>query len=100
MSASGIGSGTVKRKNKNAPGNRSDSGWEHGIEVDGNSKKMKCKYCKVARSRGIYKLKHHLASTSYNVEPCPNVLDEVRKKLGVILKNQSEESFKKRRRDC
>jgi hypothetical protein len=34
-----------KNKSKNAPGNRSDPGWEHGIEVDNAKRKVKCRHC-------------------------------------------------------
>ena len=30
---------------KNASGNRFDVGWQHGIDVDKNSRKVLCKYC-------------------------------------------------------
>jgi len=40
------GSSLVARnKYKNASGNRADIGWKHGIDADGNGKKVKCKYC-------------------------------------------------------
>ncbi|CAN1798995.1 hypothetical protein LINPERHAP1_LOCUS21955, partial [Linum perenne] len=33
-----------KRK-KNAPGSRRDPGWEYATDIDGDSKKTKCKFC-------------------------------------------------------
>ena len=30
---------------KNYPGNITDIGWKHGMDVDGNDKRVKCKYC-------------------------------------------------------
>ena len=50
-----------KIKRKNALGNRSDLGWEHGVEV--GSRQVQCNYCKEIHSGGIYRLKHHLAGT-------------------------------------
>ena len=44
-------------KRRNTPGNRSDVGWEHGIDVDGNGKKVKCKYCSKVISGGILDLR-------------------------------------------
>ena len=30
---------------KNYPGNRSDIGWKHGTDVDGNGRRVQCNYC-------------------------------------------------------
>ncbi|CAL5414699.1 unnamed protein product [Camellia sinensis] len=51
MSASGSGRG---RKRKNVAGNRTDPGWEHGIEIDAATKKVQYKYCNVTRSGECY----------------------------------------------
>jgi len=48
---------------KNASGNRFDVGWQHGIDVDKNSRKVLCKYCQKIISGGIFRLKQHLACT-------------------------------------
>ncbi|CAN0918013.1 hypothetical protein LINGRAHAP2_LOCUS30616 [Linum grandiflorum] len=47
MSASGVGASTSKqlKRKRNAPGSRRDPGWEYATDVDGNSKKTKCKFC-------------------------------------------------------
>ena len=55
---------------KNASGNRLDVGWQHGIDVNKNSRKVMCKYCQKIISRGIFHFKQHLACTSKDVEPC------------------------------
>ena len=55
---------------KNAYSNRLDMGWQHGIDVDKNSRKVLCKYCQKIISRGIFRFKQHLACTSKDVEPC------------------------------
>ena len=72
-----------KIKRKNAPGNRSDLGWEHGVEV--GSRQVQCNYCKEIHSGGIYRLKHHLAGTRKNVSACPSVLEKVREKFVALL---------------
>ncbi|XP_028126839.1 uncharacterized protein LOC114323430 isoform X1 [Camellia sinensis] len=95
MSASGSGRG---RKRKNVAGLRFDPGWEHGIEVDAASKKVKCKYCNITCSGGIYRLKHHLACTHQNVEPCPQVPEDVREKFISLLRTQTLESQNKKKR--
>ncbi|GMP41086.1 hypothetical protein CsSME_00011301 [Camellia sinensis var. sinensis] len=95
MSASGSGRG---RKRKNVAGNRTDPGWEHGIEIDAATKKVQCKYCNVTRSGGIFRLKHHLACTHQNVEPCPQVPEDVRGKFMSLLRTQTLESQNKKRK--
>ena len=49
------GSSSVARsKYKNAPGNMTDIGWKHVIDVDGSGKKVKCKYCSKTVSGGVF----------------------------------------------
>ncbi|XP_050292606.1 uncharacterized protein LOC126733355 [Quercus robur] len=84
-----------KIKRKNAPGNRSDLGWEHGVKV--GSRQVQCNYCKEIHSGGIYRLKHHLAGTRKNVSACPSVPEKVREKFATLLYAQSEASIKKKR---
>ena len=86
-----------KNKSKNAPGNRSDPGWEHRIEVDNAKRKVKCRHCGIVRFGGIYRLKHHLAGTKSNAEPCPKVPKDVRRKFIAILESRAEDKFKKKR---
>ncbi|CAN1124778.1 hypothetical protein LINPERPRIM_LOCUS31286 [Linum perenne] len=73
------------RKNPNAPGNRSDPGWQYALDVDGTAKKTQCKFCLKVFSGGIFHLKHHLAGTRDNVEACVSVPDDVRKKVLELL---------------
>ncbi|KAF7844714.1 uncharacterized protein G2W53_001619 [Senna tora] len=90
--ASASGSGVVghNRKRKNALGSRSDIGWKHGYTVEGDSRKVICKYCGNTYTGGIYRFKHHLAGTRDNVEPCISVPDNVRKEmLTVLVKNMT-----------
>ena len=72
-----------KIKRKNAPRNRSNLGWDHGVEV--SSRQVQCNYCKEIHSGGIYRLKHHLAGTRKNVSACPSVLEKVREKFVALL---------------
>lgn len=84
---------SVKPVKRKASGSRLDNGWEHGFDVDGNGKKVRCNYCQKIYSGGIFRLKHHLAQTHSNVEICQlvpsNVRDLFRKKnvLNPILLN-------------
>ena len=72
-----------KIKRKNAPRNRSDLGWEHGVEV--GSRQVQCNYCEEIHSGGIYRLKHHLAGTRKNISVCPSVPKKVREKFVALL---------------
>lgn len=66
---------------KNAPGARTDMAWDHGVSVEGDSKKIKCKYCAKIITGGVYRFKHHLGCTRLNVVVCPAVPDDVKKKM-------------------
>jgi hypothetical protein len=82
---------------KNSSGNRLDVGWQHGIDIDKNSKKVQCKYCQKIISGGIFRFKQHLACTRKDVEPCQQVPENVKQMiLGVLVKNL-EATEKKRK---
>ncbi|KAK4271062.1 hypothetical protein QN277_019810 [Acacia crassicarpa] len=66
-----------KRLARNAPGNKLDLAWKHAIEIPG-TKKLNCKYCPKVISAGVFRVKHHLARTSKDVEPCISVPEEVK----------------------
>ncbi|XLR03078.1 hypothetical protein S83_069276 [Arachis hypogaea] len=84
-------------RRKNATGNRSDIGWKHGIDVQGNGKKVKCNYCSKTISGGIYRFKHHLAGTKEDSEPCASVPEEVKAVILKVCVEAKEASLKKRR---
>jgi len=82
---------------KTTSSNRLDVGWQYGIDVDKNSKRVQCKFCQKIISGGIYRFKHHLACTRKDVESCQQVPEDVKKIiLNVLVKNQ-EASEKKRK---
>jgi hypothetical protein len=82
---------------KNSSGNRLDVGWQHGIDIDKNSRKVQCKYCQKIISGGIFRFKQHLAYTRKDVESCQQVLENVKQMiLGVLVKNL-EATEKKRK---
>ena len=72
-----------KIKQKNVPKNRSNPGWDHGVEV--GSRQVQCNYCKEIYSGRIYRLKHHSAGTRKNVSACPGVLEKVKEKFVAFL---------------
>ncbi|XLS52131.1 hypothetical protein HN51_012808, partial [Arachis hypogaea] len=86
-----------KKIAKNTAGNRSDKTWKHGISVDGDAKKIKCKYCDKIVTGGVYRLKHHLAGTKKDVEPCMGVSDEVKKDMFDIVVGLQKNLVKKTR---
>ena len=82
---------------KNSFGNRLDVGWQHGIDIDKNSKKVQCEYCQKILSGGIFRFKQHLACTRKDVEPCQQVPENIKQMiLGVLVKNL-EANEKKRK---
>ncbi|KAI9091624.1 hypothetical protein K1719_028067 [Acacia pycnantha] len=66
---------------KNSHGNRSDIGWKHGFPIEGDVRKVKCKYCEKVVTGGIYRLKHHLAGTQKDVRACRAMPEEVKKEM-------------------
>jgi len=71
-------SSSIKSISKNAPGNRSDIGWKHGININGNGRNVKCNYCSKAVSGGIFRFKHHLVGTWKDFKPCAYVSEEIK----------------------
>ncbi|XP_025692425.1 uncharacterized protein [Arachis hypogaea] len=84
-------------RRKNATENRSDIGWKHGIDVQGNGKKVKCNYCSKTINGGIYRFKHHLVGTKEDSEPCASVPEEVKAVMLKVCVEDKEASLKKRR---
>jgi len=82
---------------KNSSSNRLDVEWQHGIDIDKNSRKVQCKYCQKIINGGIFRFKQHLACTRKDVEPCQQVPENVKQMiLGVLVKNL-EATEKKRK---
>jgi hypothetical protein len=90
--------GTVKRKNppKNAAGQRQDVGWLHCTPLDDKSYKTRCNYCKQEISGGIYRLKHHLAGTTFHVKVCPSVPSDVQQQMWNLVNNLQSKLINKR----
>ena len=70
---------------KNYPSNRSDIGWKHETDIDGNGIRVQCNYCSIIVHGGIYRFKNHLACTKIDVEVCLAVPDEVRTAIAQII---------------
>ena len=86
---------------KNYSGNRLDVGWQHGINIDKNSKKFQCKYCQKILSGGIFRFKQHLACTRKDVESCQQVLENIKQMiLGVLVKNLEANEKKRKAHQC
>ncbi|KAJ8630942.1 hypothetical protein MRB53_024265 [Persea americana] len=62
-----------------APSRATDLGWAHGMMVNGDRQKIKCKYChRVILGGGISRLKQHLAGERGNIAPCEEVPEDVK----------------------
>ncbi|CAN0904196.1 hypothetical protein LINGRAHAP2_LOCUS22955 [Linum grandiflorum] len=81
----GASSSKQRKRKRNAPGSRRDPGWEYAIDMEGDSRKTKCKFCSKVYSGGIFRFKHHLAKTQENVEACVQAPDDVRLKILQLL---------------
>ncbi|XLS44437.1 hypothetical protein HN51_001302, partial [Arachis hypogaea] len=55
----------------------------------------KYKYCDKVVTRGVYRLKHHLARTKKDVEPCMGISDEVKKDMFDIVVGLQKNLVKK-----
>ena len=80
---------------KNAPGNRTDMAWKHGIADPDNPRKIQCKYCQKKVTGGVYRLKHHLAGTQKDVEACKAVPDEIKREILQVCSRLQENLIKK-----
>ncbi|WVZ07824.1 hypothetical protein V8G54_021170 [Vigna mungo] len=76
---------------------RSDVGWKQQINVLGYRREVKCNYSSKIFNGGIFRFKHHLASTCYDSEPCVSMLKEVKVVMMKVLAEAKEASEKKRR---
>ena len=72
-------------------------GWQYAIDVDKNSRKVQCKFCDKIFSGGIFRLKHHLACTRKDVEPCVSVSDDVKNEMLTILVKNVEAIERKKK---
>ncbi|XP_050916014.1 uncharacterized protein LOC127131123 [Lathyrus oleraceus] len=84
-----------KKLSKNAPDNRTDIAWKHGIADPDNPSKIQCKYCQKMITGGVYRLKHHLAGTQKYVEACKIVLDEIKREILQVCSRLQENLIKK-----
>ncbi|KAG9445278.1 hypothetical protein H6P81_016618 [Aristolochia fimbriata] len=65
-----------------APPRATDLGWAHGMMVNGDRQKIKCRYCqKVILGGGISRLKQHLAGERGNIAPCEKVPEDVKAQM-------------------
>ncbi|BAT78621.1 hypothetical protein VIGAN_02132200, partial [Vigna angularis var. angularis] len=92
-----VSSSVSRSRSKNAPGNRSDIGWKHGFDVNGNGRKVKCNHCSKIVSGGIFRFKHHLAGTREDSEPYASVPDEIKNLMIKVVAEAKNASLKKRK---
>jgi len=75
----------TKKVVKNALGSRLDLAWKYGICIDGDPRKIQCKFCQKTITGGVYGLKHHLVETQKDVVACKSVTDEVKNRRNVQI---------------
>ncbi|GJS79488.1 zf-BED domain-containing protein [Tanacetum coccineum] len=83
------------QKGANAPGARTDAGWEHAIDL--GQRKVKCKFCSCEFTGGIYRFKHHLARTHRDASACPMVPEDIKVKFHKIVEQIELAASKKQR---
>ncbi|KAL2931551.1 DNA polymerase I [Bienertia sinuspersici] len=76
-----------------------DIGWSFGEPVDGNRRRIKCKFCNKIINGGITRLKQHLAHKKGDVAPCENVSADVKKDMMALLMDYKDKKKDKRRID-
>lgn len=86
----------AKGTRKNYVGSQTDIRWQHEIDVLGNGKKVKCKYCSKIVSGRIFKFKCRLAGNRDGVVPCAFVSDDVRYLFMKIVAKSYQLTSKKR----
>ncbi|XP_056687918.1 uncharacterized protein [Spinacia oleracea] len=74
-----------------------DIGWKFGEAVDGNKRKVKCKFCHKIISGGITRLKQHLAHKSGDVAPCGSVSVDVKREIMALLMQTKDKKTEKNR---
>lgn len=74
-----------------------DIGWRFGESIDGNKRKIKCKFCGKIINGGITRLKEHLAHKRGDVAPCSSVSVEVKKDMMAVLMNYKDKKRDKQR---
>ncbi|KAL2906728.1 hypothetical protein RDABS01_005438, partial [Bienertia sinuspersici] len=57
-----------------------DIAWNFGDPIDGNKRRIKCKFCNKIINGGITRLKQHLAHERGDVAPCESVSQNVKKR--------------------
>ncbi|XXG82464.1 hypothetical protein AAC387_Pa10g0407 [Persea americana] len=89
---------SYKNEQGSAPLRAADPGWDHGMMVDGDRQKIKCKYCnKVILGGGISRLKQHLAGERGNIAPCEEVPEDVKRQMQQHLGFKVLERLKRQR---
>ncbi|RYR47016.1 hypothetical protein Ahy_A07g032914 [Arachis hypogaea] len=95
QSGSTAGIACKRKVAKNALGSRTDVGWEHGISVGEDGKKIQRKYCHKIFSGRVYRLKYHLVGTQKDVGTCTTVSDEVKKQMWDVVSGLQVNLMKK-----
>ncbi|PWA76661.1 zf-BED domain-containing protein [Artemisia annua] len=82
-----------KPKRANAPGARTDVGWEYAVEI--GKRRVQCKFCSCEFTGGIYRFKHHLARTRKDAAAFPMVPEDVSVKFQKVVEQMELAAEKK-----
>nr|KYP55512.1 hypothetical protein KK1_001724 [Cajanus cajan] len=74
---------------------KTDVAWKYDVSVDGDARKVRCKFCEKTFTGGDYRLKHHLAGTSKDVGACRSVPEDVKKEMLGIVSSLQQNLLKK-----
>ena len=73
---------------------RKDFVWKYVIEVFGEQY-LRCKFCNQRCTRGVNRLKHHLAGTHHGMKPCNKVSEDARLECKEALANFKDQKTKR-----
>jgi uncharacterized secreted protein with C-terminal beta-propeller domain len=73
-----------------------DPGWAHATAISANKKKVKCNYCGKEMSRGINRLKFHIAKLSGDSKACVKVPNNVSQSMKEFLEKYAGEKRKRK----
>ena len=73
---------------------RKDFVWKYVIEVS-KEQYLICKFCNQRCTRGVNRLKHHLAGTHHGMKPCSKVSEDARLECKEALANFKDQKTKR-----
>ncbi|ESW18008.1 hypothetical protein PHAVU_006G005600 [Phaseolus vulgaris] len=69
---------------KNALGSRIDMAWKHGACLNGDPRKIQCKFFQKTITGGVYRWKHHFVGLKKDAIACKSVTEAVKRSLRLL----------------